>query len=335
MAVETGEIRKTVDWLLEKEDPGVRYLALRDVCRDRAGAEQERKRAHAEGPMAAILGKMDPEGWWSKPGSGYNPKYFSTVWSLIQLAELGGSVRADKRIDTACRYFLNHGLAEGGQVTTSGAPSGTVDCVQGNLCWALTALGCEDGRLSGAYEWMARTVTGEGFAPLKEKNAPVRYYAGKCGPDFACGANNKLSCAWGAAKVMRAFSVIPDGKRTPLMKRAVDRGLKFLLGVDPATAAYPSGWTGKPSQSWFKFGFPVFYITDVLQILEVLNALGRGNDRRVKNLSGLVEGKRTRDGKWLLEYDYAGKTWVSYGPKKQPNKWVTLRALRALGATTK
>ena len=33
---------------------------------------------------------------------------------------------------------------------------------------------------------------------------------------------------------------------------------------------------------------------------------------------------------WLLEYDYTGKTWVDFGLKKQPNKWVTLRALRLL-----
>jgi hypothetical protein len=31
-----------------------------------------------------------------------------------------------------------------------------------------------------------------------------------------------------------------------------------------------------------------------------------------------------------MEYDYTGKTWVDFGPKKQPNKWVTLRALRVL-----
>lgn len=27
---------------------------------------------------------------------------------------------------------------------------------------------------------------------------------------------------------------------------------------------------------------------------------------------------------------YAGKTWVDFGPKKMPNKWVTWRALRVL-----
>jgi len=31
-----------------------------------------------------------------------------------------------------------------------------------------------------------------------------------------------------------------------------------------------------------------------------------------------------------LEYSYAGKTWIDFGEKKQPNKWVTLRAFHIL-----
>ena len=32
-----------------------------------------------------------------------------------------------------------------------------------------------------------------------------------------------------------------------------------------------------------------------------------------------------------MEYDYLrGKTWVDFGPRGKPNKWVTLRALRVL-----
>ena len=105
----------------------------------------------------------------------------------------------------------------GGQFSTSGAPSGTIDCLQGNLCWALLELGCDDPRLAGAFDWMARSVTGEGVAPASERDAPVRYYAGKCGPVFACGANNKLPCAWGAAKVMLAFGNWPAERRTPVI----------------------------------------------------------------------------------------------------------------------
>jgi hypothetical protein len=43
------------------------------------------------------------------------------------------------------------------------------------------------------------------------------------------------------------------------------------------------------------------------------------------------DSKTTSPLDWLLEYDYSGKTWVDFGPKKQPNKRVTLRALRNLG----
>ena len=322
-------------WLLEPADPGVRYLALRDLL-DRPADDPEllaaRRLAHTAGPLAAVLDAMSPAGYWVEPGPGYNPKYRSTVWAVILLAQLGGRVEEDERIGRACAYLLDQALAPGGQWASATAPSGTADCLQGNLCWALPALGCDDPRLASAFEWMARTVTGEGLAPNTERAAPLRYYAGKCGPNFACGANNGLPCAWGAAKVMLAFSQWPAGQRTPLIQRAIAQGVDFLLGVDPATAAYPTGYADKPSGNWWKFGFPVFYVTDILQIVEGLAALGYGADPRLANALALVCSKQDAQGRWLLEFDYAGKTWIDAGPKKQPNKWVTLRALRALKA---
>jgi hypothetical protein len=322
-------------WLLERDSPGARYLALRDVVGvDEASPELRaaRRAAHREGPIAAVLEAMDPAGYWVQPGPGYNPKYRSTVWAVILLAQLGARVEADRRVATACAYLLEHTLAPGGQFGTASAPSSTADCLQGNLCWALRALGCDDPRLEGAFEWMARTVTGEGMAPAGEPKAPVRYYAAKCGPTFACGANNKLPCAWGGAKVMLAFAQLPPGRRTALVERAIAHGATFLLGTDPATANYPSGYSARPSGNWWKFGFPVFYVTDILQIVEALARLGYGHDPRLAAALQLVRDKQDAGGRWALEYDYAGKTWFDFGAKKQPNKWVTLRALTALRA---
>ena len=336
MAWQTQLKGDSLPWLLEKDDPGVRYLALRDLLElsaDDRELRAARKAAHQQGPIAAILAEMDKAGFWVEPGPGYNPKYRSTVWALIALAQLGASIEEDKRAALACAYFLDHAVTAGGQITASGAPSGTADCMQGNLCWALLELGYEDHRLVTAFDWMARTVTGEGIAPVTDKQAAVRYYAGKCGPLFACGSNNKLPCAWGGAKVMLALSQWPGQQRTPVMKRAIKQGAEFLLGVDPATAAYPAGFSSKPSQSWWKFGFPVFYVTDVLQIVEALAAIGYGHDRRLANAMTLIRDKQDDQGRWLLEYDYTGKTWGDFGRKKQPNKWVTLRAVRALKAT--
>jgi hypothetical protein len=322
-----------MEWLLEPGDPGPRYLALRDLLSLPAADPDlvaAQKAAHVKGPIAVILDRMEPDGYWSKPGPGYLPKYFSSVWSLTALAQLGAASKLDERIALACIYILENNLTPNGQFTINGTPSGTVDCLQGNLCWALVEMGCDDPRLQKTYDWMARTVTGEGLAPLTEKDAPLRYYAGKCGPNFACGANDKKACAWGAAKVMLALSSWPTERRTPQIDRAIQQGVDFLFSVDPATGAYPTGYADKPSGNWWKFGFPVFYITDILQIVEALVALGYGADARLANALQLIRDKQDAQGRWSLEYDYTGKTWVDFGPKKTPNKWVSLRALKVL-----
>ncbi|MCC6615654.1 MAG: nitrogen fixation protein NifH [Anaerolineae bacterium] len=325
------------DWLLEFENPGVRYLALRDLLdcptNDPELADAQEK-AHTEGVIATVLGAMQPDGYWVEPGPGYNPKYRSTVWALILLAQLGAAAAQDKRIARACSYVLDHALAAGGLFTASGAPSGTADCLQGNLCAALLDLGCDDPRLAGAFDWMARSVTGEGVAPKEDRRALLRYYAGKCGPLFKCGANNDLSCAWGGVKVLLALSKLAPEQRTPEIERAIRAGVDFVFSIDPAAAAYPSGYADKPSSNWWKFGFPVFYVTDLLQIVEALVALGYGGDPRLANALDLVRDKQDAEGRWPLEYSYADKTWGDFGAKKQPNKWVTLRALRALKAVT-
>lgn len=324
-------------WLLEADDPGPRYLALRDVVRlsnDDAELRSARRRAHREGPIAEVLSHVEKAGYWVRAGPGYNPKYKSTVWSVILLAQLGACAGEDERIDRACKYLMDHALTEGGQftATASGSPSGTADCLQGNLCWALMELGYDHPHLRSAYEWMARSVTGDGIAAMGERDASVRYYAGKCGPNFACGANNKLPCAWGGCKVMMAFGKLPVKRRTAPVKKAIQQGVDFFLKVDPASAKYPNGWAEKPSGNWWKFGFPVFYVTDILQIAEALCGLGYAKDKRLANTFELIRSKQDGRGCWLMEYDYNGKTWLDFGAKKQPNKWVTLRALRTLKA---
>jgi hypothetical protein len=323
----------SLKWLLESGDPSIRYLAARDLTKsDRQTLTDLRSKAHSGGPIAEILSHMEKEGYWSRPGAGYDPKYFSTVWSLITLAQTGASIEADKRLAAAVAYLLEHSLSPDGQFSISGTPSGTVDCLQGNLCSALLDIGYGSSLLDKAFDWMARSVTGESVAPQGDKSAPLRYYSGKCGPLFACGGNGKLACAWGAVKVMLAFSKLPPSKRTPLIDRAIKAGIDFLFSRDPAKADYPVWFTGKPSGNWWKFGFPVFYVTDLLQNVEALVNLGCGPDPRLASALQIIREKADDPGRWKLEYDYKGKTWADFGLKGQPNQWVTLRALRVLRA---
>jgi hypothetical protein len=325
-------------WLLEADTPGVRYLALRDLL-DLSPGDPElaaaREAAHTQGPIAAILAEMDEAGFWAEPGLGYRPTYRGTIWTIIMLAQLGASAEEDGRIVRACAYVLDNALATEGRFshTSRTAPSGTLDCLQGHLCEALIELGCDDPRLEAAFEWMARSVTGEGVAPADDRKAAVRFYAsGNSGPDFACAYNGKLPCAWGGIKVMLAFGRLPAERRTPLIERAIERGAAFLLSTDPAQADYPAAYGDKPSRNWWKFGFPVFYITDLLQNVEALVRLGCGGDPRLANALDVIREKQDDRGRWSLEYHYTGKTWVDFGERKQPNKWVTLRALRTLRA---
>ncbi len=326
--------RETLDWLLKSEVAGVKYLALRvltGMADDDPEMQAARQAAYRQGPIVSILENMQADGYWCEPGAGYRPKYRSTVWSMLMLAQLGAQAGADERIAKACAYLLDHALTENGQFSYNGTPSGTVDCLQGNLCAALLDLGYDDLRMDAAFEWMARTVTGEGLAGVEAKKNPLRYYAYKCGPLFACGANDNKACAWGAVKVMLAFSKLPLERHTPLIERAMQQGVDFLFSRDPAAADYPTPNDARPSRDWWLFGFPVFYITDMLQNVEALVRLGYGGDPRLANALKIIREKQDAHGRCALEFDYRGKTWADFGSKKQPNPWVTIRVAKVLG----
>ncbi len=325
-------MKANLDWLVEPGDPGVQYLAGRDLLNAPAAKlEPLRKAAHREGPIAQVLEHMEPEGYWVKPGPGYNPKYTSTVWSIILLAQLGASLDLDPRLAKACDYLLAHALVAGGKFTWKETSSCTIDCLQGNLCGALLEMGCRDARLDEALAWMARSQTGRDLAPLGDTSTRERYYAtGKCGPNFACSATSKQSCAWGAVKVLLAFSKYPEKKRSAEMLEAIRMGVEFLFGPDPITAAYPTGTGAPPSGVWWKFGFPLFYGTDLLQLAEALSALGYGGDPRLAKTLQFIFEQQDEQGRWKLRHHYNGKTWIDAGKPGTPNKWVTLRALKVL-----
>jgi hypothetical protein len=159
----------------------------------------------------------------------------------------------------------------------------------------------------------------------------VRYFkSGNSGPGFECAANSRKPCAWGAIKAMLALSKVPESARTPTVLAAIAQGVDFLLGRDPAMADYPTPDDRPPSRSWFQLGYPLGYVTDVLQNLEALVALGRGGDPRLANALAWLIDKQDAAGRWKMAYTYNGKMWQDVEQKGEPSKWVTLRALRVL-----
>ena len=323
-------------WLLDPDRPAVRHQALRwlegrpaedpDVLEARAAAMRA-------APISAILTAQDPEGWWVKPGPGYAPKYTGTVWSLIVLEQLGADP-ADPRIQAGCEYVLAHTAVPGGGFGCSAThlahrpppPSSVLHCLNGNLLRALIAFGwSDDPRVTAAIEWQARAVVGGAAAP--------RYYtSGTSGPDFRCGVNEGLPCAWGAVKALRALGAIPADGRSPAVAAAIGLGVELLLGIDPATAAYPAGWGGRISTAWFRLGFPSGYVADVLQVGEVMAELGLARDPRLHEVTRLVLARQDTNGRWRNEQPYRGRLWSDVDEPGRPSPWVTLRACRYLRA---
>jgi hypothetical protein len=325
-----------LDWLLEKQDPGVRFFALRDLLgapADDPDVLAARRATVRCSPVKEILQAMQPEGWWVKPGPGYSPKYTGTVWCVTFLGQFGAD-GSNRRVRRAADYVLDHSRAPVpyGGFSCNAAPGAMIHCLQGNLCASLLELGlAEDPRLGEAMDWLARSITGERIGPAAKDAAAPRYFrSGNSAPGFCCSANDHRPCAWGAVPALDALSRILPRRRTPAVRRALLEGIKFLLSRNPAAADYPMGYASKPSQSWFRFGYPMGYVTDCLRTADVLVRLGRGRDPRLKPLAALILSKQRPDGTWPLEYSYIGKTWSEVGAKRQPNKWITLRALRAL-----
>jgi hypothetical protein len=323
-------------WLLEESTPPVRAAALvRLLGRSPTAPEvvEARARAMQSNPIKGILAAQDPAGWWVKPGPGYGPKYTGTVWNFMFLDQLGADP-ANEQVQAACRYVLQWCPTTAGGLGCSGSkvernppPSLALHCLNGNLLRALIDFGhLDDPRTQAAVDWAARTILGEGVE---------RWYAATPGPGFSCGANQGLPCAWGAVKELRALAAIPTRRRSALVRRAIDAGVEFLFSRDPAEADYPMGYGNtRPSSSWFKLGFPSGYVTDVLQVLEVLAELGHARDPRLRRAMGWLAGLQDARGRWANRYAYRGKTTVEIEAQGAPSKWVTLRACSVLSAAS-
>jgi len=314
-------------WLLEpdKENPGVRYFALRDLL-DRLADDPELRAAQVDvmrsGPVPAILEAQEPDGYWIKPGPGYAPKYRGTVWSVLFLAQLGADGR-DERIRRAVDYVLSHTQAESGGFACNGRPSTSIHCLWGNMVRAMLDLSVwGEERLDNAIDALARSITGDGYEWYRK--------GGVQAPGFVCSANYGLPCGWGAIRALWALNGIPAAERTPAVQAAIKASVDFLLSYNVAQANYP--FQERISSSWFKFGYPLGYVTDVLLNLEVLAEAGYGADPRLQEAVDLVLSKQDGQGRWKLEYSYKGKLWSDVEKKGQPSKWVTLRALRVLKA---
>jgi hypothetical protein len=317
------------DWLLETDNPSVRYFTLADIL-DKPETDTEVVAAKNEimriGLVPKILGKQGDQGCWEAPDRFYTAKYKGTVWQLIILAELGAD-GSDERIKRACEFILEHsqdhesgGFSVWHSVKAGGGRhSGVVPCLTGNMVWSLIKLGFfGDSRVERGINWITT------YQRFDDGNEPVPkgwHY------DKLTGCFSKHSCHMGVVKALKALAAIPVNKRSSDVKSTIEAAAEYLLIHHIHKRSHDLSRVSKPG--WLKLGFPLMYQTDVLEILGILTALGY-RDERMQEAVDLVVSKQDDNGRWVLENTFNGRFQTNIEQKGKLSKWITLNAIRAL-----
>ena len=129
--------------------------------------------------------------------------------------------------------------------------------------------------------------------------------------------------------MLRALSMIPEKKRSNKIQTIIKKEIEVILENQVFKYLKNPDGTRKEKAGWKRFGFPLFYQSDVLEVLDTLTRLGVKDDRMQESIN-LVSQSREPDGKWVLKNTFNGKMVCEIEVKGQASKWITLRAVRVL-----
>ncbi|MFQ5854769.1 MAG: hypothetical protein ACE5LU_03880 [Anaerolineae bacterium] len=285
-------------WLLEPANPSARYLTLRHVLNrpeDDSDVVEARAGILEAKPATAILAAQWPAGYWVTPDRGYTPRYRATVWQIMFLAQLGAP--RSERIERACEFVWQHSRRGNGLFTPHKRPRlDDLVNLNGNLLWALAQFGhAGDPRIREVLDALAALDLGRLF-----------------------GASNVAAIV----KLAKGLQALPDDL-PPALRSFPGDAAEFLAGHLPA----------EPDSQSPELAFPLAEETDLLEMLLVLGQMNAVVDSRVRSALSLVVSKQHQSGCWPLEA-VPGKMWTSFGKLGQSDKWVTVRALQVLRASS-
>ena len=312
--------KEMLAWLLEEDNPSVRYFTLRDILgleesNDKVG--EACKEIMESGPVPEILALQSDKGWWDNPDSMSMPMYLSTAWQLMLLAELGTD-GGHERIRRAVELIFAELQKPDGSFPHEGErwrKKHAMDlvCNDAMIAFGLAGLGVniQDERMARTFEFLANTL-------IKE--------------EYECRFNKGAQCAWGVVKMLRVLAYTPAKERTVQMVKGIESGAEYLLNHDLACADFPYKENGKISEHWFRLGFPRSYQADLMQTAFILAKFGYGKDCRLQPTIDFLLSKRLPDGTWALE-----DTWNKFSvpfvkkSKTKPSKWITWQMSFILG----
>jgi hypothetical protein len=291
-------------WLLDPENPSVRYWTLRDIL-DRPALTPEVQAARAaimQQPLVKELFALQrPEGYWGETET--KPYTAQGTGSVLSLLFMLG-VPPEGRSLAGCVSFLKFCQhASGGFSMTGRLRSGIFPCTTGPQLPFLTYFGLgNDPRVRSAFAFLITMMTAE--------NA------------LDCGRYQHRECLWGAIAALNGLAVLPADMRSAQSSQVVQRLAKTLLDA---------GYDFKSEHKrWLTFGVPRGW--DLLSALTTLAVHGYARDPRFAPLLEVMLNRQDDQGRWLC--GSVSQTWP-LEKRNQPSKWVTLDALRVLKKITR
>lgn len=293
-----------IPWLLEAENPSVRYWTLVDVLGRPAGDAEvlEARAAIPEQPLVMELFALQhPEGYWGEDET--KPYTAQGALGVLSLLFMLG-VTPDERTAAGCRSFLENSQHEsGGFSMTRRIRSGIFPCTTGEHLPFLVYFGLgEDPRVRAAFGFLVDQMSTDDA--------------------LKCGRYQHRPCLWGAVAALNGLVVLPEEMRSAQAEQVVRRLAETLLD-----AQYDFESEHK---RWLSFGVPRWW--DLLSALKALAAHGYARDPRFAPLLELLLSLQDERGRWLC--GSVSRTWP-LEKRNRPSKWVTLDVLRVLKAVNR
>ncbi len=286
-------------WLLEPENPSVRYRTLVDILNRPASDPevQEARAAIAQQPLVKeLFGLQHPKGYW---GDDETKAYTAqgAVAALTLLYTL--RVTPDKRTTAGCDSFLRFCQHEsGGFSLTKKLFSGIFPCTTGEHLPFLVYFGLgDDPRVQAAFAFLIEDLSTDDA--------------------LDCGRYQHQNCLWGAIAALNGLAALRTDMRSAQSKRVVKRLANALLDAE-------YDFEGEHKR-WLTFGVP--RVWDLLSALKALAAHGYTHDARFVPLLKLLLNRQDDQGRWLC--GSLSRTWP-IEKRNRPSKWVTLDSLRVL-----
>ena len=296
-----------IQWLLSFDNPSLTfrtYTELLDYNPDSPEVIKVKNKIAFSHDVGKIMEAMHPDGYWLQKQ--YDGKivgddveygsFATTHFCLSYLAELG-MTREHPFIYKAAERYLNLQKKDGDWWQH-------LSCLTGYNISTFIKLGYKnDSRIQKSIDLMLKTNRFDSgyLCDIHEKNEKSK---------------KKKSCIRGAAKVLSAFSLLPEywehARCKELVNYFLNRGGFYKSGKNTVLV----------NKDINTLTFPVIWRTNSWEILLALSKMGYGKDLRLENAWKFLDSLKNKNNRYNLDYTPPQALW-KVGVRGSENPWIT------------